>query len=160
MKKAISLLLTLVGILLAIPEMAGACKCPKSTPQKDIEWADAIYVGRVTSTRLHDDLTSYSANFEVMRVWKGPQNPLASVKTGTCVPCGLDFHTGMIYLVLSKDGGAGLCSGTRLAGQAEEMIEVLGEPKWTNDKARPLILYDGHLGPKAIDKLLQSSEKK
>jgi hypothetical protein len=122
-----------------------ACKCPISTTvQEHFSRADQVFIGRVVETGLLKDSEKYSATFEVIKSWKGIEEPTVRIKTEVCGPCcGVFFNTGMVYIVFSNSGETGQCSGTRLAAQVKDEISQLGKPKWVNSNPPPSKWYDG-----------------
>lgn len=140
---------------------AAACKCMLLEPAAAAEQASAVFEGRVVEV---SDLSAApmprrQVTLRVVRVWKGMDGERAVVTTASeSAACGIDFARDQNYLVYaSKQEGvlsANSCSRTRLIGDADDDIKVLGMG-WT-----PVDPKGGANDKPANDKPAASSDAK
>mgnify|MGYP001282446599 CR=1 FL=1 len=121
------------------PQLAYACLCPppeERNPQKLLNAATAVFLGRVVETRLVERTSGYAdieVVVEVERVWKGAPEARHVVYTNAHGGlCGYTFRTGERYLIYTEAEGSrdqlrvGLCGGTVEETRARRDLEVLG----------------------------------
>ena len=87
------------------------CKCGRVSLEKQEQWADAIFTGKVKSIKLFQYPTAndpYSpktlvVTIKVKAMWKGRFNhEIVVVTPGESTACGIDFKVGSDFLVLAK----------------------------------------------------------
>lgn len=118
-----------------VAEPAHACSCARpGSPAEALADADAVFAGKVIAIRPTGNppfrLSSadpVEVEFEVSRVWKGPQLRTVLIQTArSAVSCGFEFSKGQHYIVYASGGRAGLCSRTAPAWRAFEDMVALG----------------------------------
>jgi hypothetical protein len=112
---------------------AAACKCMLLEPAAAAEQASAVFEGRVVELRdvAAAPMPRRQVTLRVVRVWKGMDGEQAVVTTASdSAACGIDFVRDQNYLVYAgkQDGvlNANSCSRTRLIGDADDDVTVLG----------------------------------
>ena len=135
-----SLLLTVLGAVLLIPDCASACSCAiESNPKERVEFAlsdsEDVFSGEVVDFEKGADSTMFgpteTVSFRVSEVWKGPQRETLEVSTPTQgSACGYAFKEGQEYLVFAYTGKQGLetdlCSSNKPLAKAEADLALLG----------------------------------
>ena len=134
-----SLLLTVLGAVLLIPDCASACSCAiESNPKERVELAvadsEAVFSGEVVDFEKGADSMfgpTETVSFRVSEVWKGPQRETLEVSTPTQgSACGYAFKEGQEYLVYAYTGKQGLetdlCSSNKPLSKAEADLALLG----------------------------------
>ena len=136
-----SLLLTVLGAVLLIPDCASACPCAiESNPKERVEFAvsnsEAVFSGEVVDFEKGADFPAIfgpmeTVSFRVSEVWKGPQRETLEVSTPTQgSACGYAFEEGQEYLVYAYTGKQGLetdlCSSNKPLSKAEADLALLG----------------------------------
>ena len=134
-----SLLLTVLGAVLLIPDCASACSCAiESNPKERVEFAvsdsEAVFSGEVVDFEKGPDSMfgpTETVSFRVSEVWKGPQRETLEVSTPTQgSACGYAFKEGQEYLVYAYTGQQGLetdlCSSNKPLSKADEDLALLG----------------------------------
>ena len=134
-----SLLLTVLGAVLLIPDCAFACSCAiESNPKERVEFAvsdsEAVFSGEVVDFEKGADSMfgpTETVSFRVSEVWKGPQRETLEVSTPTQgSACGYAFKEGQEYLVYAYTGKQGLetdlCSSNKPLSKAEADLALLG----------------------------------
>ena len=129
---------------------AQACSCafPPGSPAEELAQADAVFAGVATSVKAHRKLfilpsssDPVTIEFDVSRVWKGPQQETLTVKTVRSESsCGYEFQEGEWYIVYARNGETGLCSRTTPTWRAFADFKELDAP-W--EPERPLVLSPG-----------------
>ena len=141
--------------LVAGSESIHACECVESDSAAErLEEASAVFLGRVTDMHFENwpfDIDSalvspeepMTVEFSVRTVWKGNVSGIMSLNTARSEPCGFPFKKHEDYLVYA-DGEEGsfdvrACSRTKLADEAHEDLEVLGEGDTLESVKRPVV---------------------
>jgi len=126
---------SLVALLIATSAIACTCM-PTAGPEKELEQADAVFAGKVSSSKRHNGARPFDdveVEFVVERVWKGQVTKRFRIFTGSSSDsCGYRFKKNRTYLVYAYgkvDEGlqTGICSRTRRLKDAHQDLNVLGE---------------------------------
>ena len=132
--RAIILAFTL--LILASPNYAGALSCIARTNEQQLEGANTIFIGKVTSVNISVDTSQSTATFDVLEYWKGPVGKKVTL-TGIYAWTGREnpppyFKVNNEYLVFAnanpKTNSMNAivdCSWTRLAAEAEVIKEIM-----------------------------------
>jgi hypothetical protein len=147
-----SLVLTVLGLVVLLPDCASACSCGGGGSQKEIvEWAlshpGAVVSGEVIE--VDKGSSSSTVTLQVSEVWKGPQQETLKVYTPSYgAACGYPFKEGQEYLVYAYWGNQGtpprpglkvdLCSSTKPLSNAGEDLALLGKGEKPNNSAEAL----------------------
>lgn len=135
MKQVISsalrlVLLTLCFALVPPPSPTFACTCAPQTPDVYFRQADRVFAGRVLEERIPDDpMQEIEVVYEVLETYKGPAaDTIVTYTDESSSSCRAPRHVGVDYLVYATMWrgrlGAGLCSGTKTLGFAQEDYRV------------------------------------
>ena len=134
---------TIAFSILADSDSVYACECDEAnSPYERLNEASAVFLGRVTSMHFENwpfDIDSadvpldepLTVEFSVRTVWKGKIPERMQLNTVRSEGCGYPFNNHVDYLVYA-DGEQGAlevwaCSHTRLASEAQEDLDALGE---------------------------------
>jgi len=112
--RALLALVAVARILVAGSRPVAACSCAGPfTPTHELEERAAIFTGLVADIRMQGG--TYSATFEVERVFKGVSGEAAVVmaEENTGANCGFDFELGERYLVYAYESSAAIYSAER-----------------------------------------------
>ncbi|MEU8800306.1 hypothetical protein [Spirillospora sp. NPDC048819] len=133
---------------MATPGRACACSCAAMTDQEAYARADAVFTGRLVQRQVRsrgwgpwktrDSGDPATLVFEVSAVNKGKVSRRQDLVTASeGASCGLEADEGREYLVFARwDGGvlrAGLCGGTRPAGEQLSVPSVSARPPMPGD---------------------------
>ena len=137
------------------PDTASACSCGPDygSPKKQLEKADTVFIAKVVDVRQERRPSpqggSFTAHINVLDVeawWKGTTAPTVTIVVTTdyedsngrrtYTSCDRDniFRIGARYLVYAYENGDGTygvslaCGRTRLVGNADDDLKVLGKP--------------------------------
>lgn len=142
-----SLVLTILGLVLLLPDCASACSCGGGGSDKQmVEWAlshqGAVFSGEVVDVEDGPPikmpsmggirLPSSTVTLRVSEVWKGPQQETLEMSTPSAgAICGYPFKEGQDYLVYAYGKGepfkVDLCSGTKPLSKANADLALLGK---------------------------------
>jgi hypothetical protein len=136
--RSISVLVFMIGLMVASPQKAYACSCiPPRPPLESMANSAAVFSGKVVRIEAEDTPLISSADpvkvvFEVSMVWKGAEDGAIALSTARdSASCGYDFIVGEEYLVYADNGEngliTGLCSRTMPLSAAGEDLAALGE---------------------------------
>jgi hypothetical protein len=136
--------LMVVGMIAAIFSVrvprAYACGCPTMEPstseeeyyRQEFERASAVFSAKALNTSGPvDEFASWTADFQILEVWKGPVVPVISVNNSV-TSCGIDIEEGELFLVYAytSSGSTELwieaCTLTTQLKYAELQLELLG----------------------------------
>jgi len=133
MNKIIFLLVITFGLLFSSIFSVNALSCAEPPPPKEaLEKSSAVFVGKVIDINEPSNIDSENPiriTFEVLTIWKGPDNKKIIVKTPDHYwgP----YKMGEEYLIYAyNDEGeltTGLCSRTRFLSGAEEDLKELSD---------------------------------
>lgn len=124
-------------VVLATPEIVRACSCLVSTPEENMGRADAVFEGRVVAVAREGGPSEVQGGgtnevrLRVVRYWKGELGETVVIRTAeNSAACGYPFSAGTSYLVYAnrteKGLETGLCSGTLLITEAQELLPRMG----------------------------------
>ncbi len=125
---------SLVALLSATSVIACSCM-PTAGPEKEIEQADAVFAGKVISSKRQNGARPFDdieVEFVVDRVWKGQVTKRFRIFTAeSSASCGYRFKKNRTYLVYAYGKGneglqTGICSRTRRLKDAHQDLIVLG----------------------------------
>ncbi|MBA3533204.1 MAG: hypothetical protein H0T73_14890 [Ardenticatenales bacterium] len=127
----------LTSFTLVTAQPSYACSCMMSpAPAQAMTESEAVFQGRATQVPPSGDMMGsvdpLMVTFEVSQVWKGPVEPVMTIRTAaSSASCGYTFEEGQEYVVYGRavDGWleASLCSRTAPLANAAEDIAALGE---------------------------------
>ena len=129
--------LTAFSLLAAsVSAMALDLPCENLLPDKHVDLADAIFVGRKISDALSDDGIGL-AQIEVLRSWKGPGATVLKVQSNSRWALELDGEKYYLFLVQAaeqedvfwKHPCKGIVEELDYSG---EYLVILGEPIWSS----------------------------
>ncbi len=115
----------------------------KITPAEGLSSSYAVFTGEVTNIE-PNTATKFGGveiTLQVMKVWKGEIGAQVQVRTaGSSAACGYSFVKGETYLVYADRDEAdpmrvSLCSRTALVANAQEDLDLLGNPSQEFDEA-------------------------
>ena len=140
-----SLVLTILGLVVLLPDCASACSCGGGVSDKQmVEWAlsnpGAVFSGEVVDVEDGPPikmmggirLPSSTVILRVSEVWKGPQHETLEMSTPSAgAICGYPFKEGQDYLVYAygkeEPFKVDLCSGTKPLSKANADLALLGK---------------------------------
>ncbi|MGH2544037.1 MAG: hypothetical protein ACRDIB_14645 [Ardenticatenaceae bacterium] len=132
------LLVLLLSHFLTIPTPSFACSCAESfPPELAAGEAAAVFAGHVThipsppAGGVISSADLIPITFEVTQVWKGPADPVLTVRTErNDSSCGYSFREGEAYIVYARLSNGllrtGACTRTALLADATEDLAALG----------------------------------
>ncbi len=137
-----SVVLTVLGFVLLLPECASACSCailggdPQERVESELSSSEAVFSGEVVKIDRPSGPVWSSADletdtFRVSESWKGPEGGMLEVRTAVSgMSCGYPFKEGKEYLVYASGGQQGLkvdgCSSTKPLSKAGADLALLG----------------------------------
>lgn len=154
---------TVVSSIWVDSDRVYACECDATnSPDERLSEASTVFLGRVTRMHFENwpfDIDSadvppdepLTVEFSVHTVWKGKISDRMQLTTARSEGCGYRFNKHVDYLVYADGKQEALevrpCSATKLASEAQEDLDALGEgyPPEPTEKAviRPATLGSG-----------------
>ncbi len=120
----ILLVVSIVGLWFVVtPASTYACSCaPPGTPEEAMAESELVFLGTVTSIGPSDEVGLLEVDFDVARVWKGPEAETISLTTQQdTAACGYPFEERVEYVVYSWNGvDVARCSRTAPVEHAGE----------------------------------------
>jgi hypothetical protein len=128
---------------------------PNENPAKELEKSDAVFSGKVTDIKSHEQAKNVfervEAVIQVDSAWKGIEEKTVSVFTAAhSATCGYGFRQGEAYLVYAGRSPQGrlsttICSRTRRLKDAGDDLRELGPGKkvGTTNSVRSSMFIEG-----------------
>jgi len=155
-----SLVLTVLGFVVLLPECASACSCSmlpgsqKERAERALSDSEAVFSGEVVdfeksplpTTMMEGTMVTMmmsprpaTATLRVSEVWKGPRQQTVQLTTDVAdgVSCGYPFEEGQEYLVYAYGGQQDLvadgCTETKRLSEANADLTALGDGERPQD---------------------------
>jgi hypothetical protein len=158
-----SLALTVLGVVVLLPDCASACSCAIFGSQKErveraLSSSEAVFSGEVAAIE-RDQKGPFGGvdevSFRVSEVWKGPERETLELTTPSQGgACGYPFEEGQEYLVYADGKGepfdTSICSGTTQLSKADEDLTVLGNGEKPTDGGDALNDTSGVVPARAV----------
>ena len=122
--------LMVCGLVWIVPRAADACSCMGPNPPCSAVWrSEAVFVAQVVG--VEQAQMQRRVHLQVLESFRGPSSIVTVVTGSGGGDCGYAFQPGETYLIYAHGNKAtgvystGICSRTRLIGQAAEDLEYL-----------------------------------